>query len=137
MMAEADRAMMASVDLDVVLEIITEGVQLARVFTAEAHDEFREHVRDQVLASKGEGCGDLVRLAVSRQGKGLAGESGGTGRDTSGDEGGCRGRTTYPNGGQRLLDRQAIGSSLVHGAQVEVEVCPSGQRRTPLRRQSH
>jgi hypothetical protein len=53
--------MMASVDLDVALEIITEGVQLARVFTAEARDEFREHVRDQVLASKGEGCGDLVR----------------------------------------------------------------------------
>ena len=38
--------MVTAIDLDMALEVITEGVEFARVFVTEARDEFRKHVGD-------------------------------------------------------------------------------------------
>ena len=98
------RAVVAAVDLDVSLEIIAEGIELAGVFTTETGDELGEHVRNEVFATEGEGRGDLVRLAVRRQGEGRARERGGARRDTGGNQR-RGGRTTRAHGGQGSLWR--------------------------------
>ena len=123
--------MMAAIDLDMALEVITEGVELTRVFAAETRDEFREHVGNQIFSAEGEGRGDFMRLAVGRQGEGGAGERGGTRRDTSGNKSGGSG-ASCTNGGERLVDGGRIRASLMHRAQVEVEVRDTATARVDV-----
>ena len=58
--------MVAAVDFDMTFEVITKSIQATRVLATESSDQFREHVRDQVLATESEGRGDLVDFSGAR-----------------------------------------------------------------------